>query len=113
YYLTIFSSIDKLTGAYVRKYFEQLFAEEIKYANEINQPLSIIMLDIDHFKNVNDNFGHQRGDIVLREVGKIIKRNIRSTDYVGRYGGEEFVVLLPGADKKNAYNIAEKIRKNV
>jgi len=113
HHLTIFSSIDKMTGTYMRKYFEQVFDEEIQYASEINQPLSVIMLDIDHFKNVNDIYGHQKGDMVLTEIGKIITNNIRVTDYVGRYGGEEFVVLLPGANKKHAYTIAEKVREKV
>ena len=113
HYLTIFSSIDKMTGTYMRKYFEQVFDEEIEYAKEINQPLSIIMLDIDHFKNVNDIYGHQKGDIVLTEIGKIIRSNIRTTDYVGRYGGEEFIILLPGANKVDAYTIAEKVRNKV
>lgn len=102
-----------MTGAYVRKYFEQVFDEEIEYAKSADQPLSIIMMDVDHFKNVNDIYGHQKGDIVLTEIGRIIKNNIRSTDYLGRYGGEEFIVLLPGATKENAYKVAEKIRTKV
>lgn len=113
YHLAIFSSIDRMTGTYVRKYFEQIFDREIQYANEINQPFSVIMLDIDYFKNVNDIYGHQKGDVVLTEIGSIIMNSIRVTDYVGRYGGEEFIVLLPGANKEDAYAIAEKIRNTV
>lgn len=113
YHLTIFSSIDKLTGTYVRKYFEQVFDEEIQHAKVNDYPLSVIMLDIDHFKNVNDTYGHQKGDSVLAETGRIISSSIRTTDYVGRYGGEEFIVLLPNANKDDAYKIAEKIRKKI
>lgn len=113
YNLTIFSSIDKLTGTYVRKYFEQVFNEEIQNADTNKHCLSIIMSDIDHFKNVNDIYGHQTGDTVLAQVGKVIKESVRSTDYVGRYGGEEFIVLLINADKKDAYEVAEKIRKRI
>ncbi len=112
-YLTRFSFVDKMTGTYMRKYFEQIFEEEIEHASEINQPLSIIMLDIDHFKSVNDLYGHQKGDSVLTAVGQIIRNSIRSTDHVGRYGGEEFIILLPGANKKDGFNIAEKIRTKI
>lgn len=111
--LTIFSSIDKMTGTYVRKYFEQVFEEEIVRAKLTSTPLSVIMFDIDHFKNVNDTFGHQKGDAVLTEIGKIILNSVRSTDYVGRYGGEEFVALLPGTSKEEAFSIAEKTRKRI
>lgn len=113
YNLNIFSSIDKLTGTYVRKYFEQIFDEELQDAKLNEYYLSVIMLDIDHFKNINDTYGHQKGDTVLAETGKIIKNSIRSTDHVGRYGGEEFIVLLPNANKDDAYKIAEKIRKKI
>ncbi len=112
YYLKIESSIDKMTGTYVRKYFEKLLVQTIEVANDLNQHLSIIMCDIDHFKSVNDTYGHQRGDFILQEVGKVIRESIRATDYVGRYGGEEFIVLLPGAGKTVAFEIAEKIRIN-
>ncbi|WP_026476176.1 diguanylate cyclase [Alkaliphilus transvaalensis] len=110
YYLKIESSIDKMTGAYVRKYFEKLLLENIESAKEINQNLSIVMCDIDHFKIINDTYGHQRGDLILEEAGKVLQRSIRTSDFVGRYGGEEFIILLPGADKNAAYKIAEKIR---
>ncbi|ABW18732.1 diguanylate cyclase [Alkaliphilus oremlandii] len=111
--LAMISNIDRMTGAYTRKYFEQIFDEEIEQAKESNQPLSIIMLDIDHFKNVNDIYGHQKGDNILTEVGRIIKSNIRSTDHVGRYGGEEFVIILPNTSNMDAFHVAEKIRLKV
>ncbi len=111
YFLKIYSSIDKLTGAYIRKHFEKVFREKLEVAKEANQTFSIIMADIDHFKNVNDTYGHQRGDLVLAEVGRVVKDNIRSTDYFGRYGGEEFIILLPNTDKQDAFLVAEKIRE--
>ncbi|SCY04753.1 diguanylate cyclase [Alkaliphilus peptidifermentans] len=110
YYLKISSSIDKLTGTYIRKYFEKVLQDEIEYSKDYEHIFSIIMCDIDHFKSVNDTYGHQRGDLVLTEVGHIIKNNIRSTDYAGRYGGEEFIILLPRASKMDALLVAEKIR---
>ena len=111
YFLKIYSSIDKLTGAYVRKYFEKVFKERLETAKEGNQVFSIIMADIDHFKNVNDTYGHQKGDLVLSEVGRVVKESIRSTDYFGRYGGEEFIILLPDTSKIDAFHVAEKIRE--
>ncbi len=111
YYLEISSSIDKMTGAYIRKTIEKILQDNIETAKEAEQCFSIIMCDIDHFKCVNDTYGHQRGDMVLTEVGRVIKDNIRSSDYVGRYGGEEFIILLPGAHKQDAYLIAQKIRE--
>jgi diguanylate cyclase (GGDEF)-like protein len=77
------------------------------------EPLSALMLDIDHFKNINDSFGHQMGDKILLEVTKTISQTLRSNDGFGRYGGEEFVVLLPGLDKSKAVMIAERIRKAI
>lgn len=110
YYLQISSSIDKMTGAYVRKTIEKILLENIEAAKEAEQQFSIIMCDIDHFKCVNDTYGHQRGDMVLTEVGRVIREHIRSSDHVGRYGGEEFIIILPGARKQDAFIIAEKIR---
>ncbi|KAB3529029.1 diguanylate cyclase [Alkaliphilus serpentinus] len=113
YYLRISSSIDKLTGVYVRKHFEKVFNDELEYAIEGDLQFSIIMCDIDHFKVVNDTYGHQKGDMVLAKLGKIILSNIRETDYPARYGGEEFIILLTGATKEDAYNVAEKIRTSI
>ncbi|MDR5657938.1 diguanylate cyclase [Serpentinicella sp. ANB-PHB4] len=110
--LKVYSSTDKLTGVYVRKHFEKLLEEQVVNSNDSNQPFSIVMCDIDHFKTVNDTFGHQRGDKVLADAGEIILNNLRETDAVGRYGGEEFIILLPGTLKKDAYKVAEKVRKS-
>ncbi len=112
-HLKISSSIDKMTGVYTRKYFDMI-SEDILNSNKINDDsLSVIMIDIDKFKAVNDTFGHRKGDEVLSNTGKIILDNVRSSDYVGRYGGEEFIILLPKTNKLEGKEIAEKIRKKI
>lgn len=110
YHLKRISTIDKLTGVYLRKHIEQEFSRELESARLQNLPLSVIMLDIDKFKSVNDNYGHRKGDEILTAIGKTINDSIRKSDYVGRYGGEEFIIVLPETDAKDGYNVAEKIR---
>ncbi|MCA1932123.1 MAG: GGDEF domain-containing protein, partial [Calditerrivibrio sp.] len=78
-----------------------------------NSEYSIMLLDIDHFKSINDNFGHGTGDLVLYNVGQTIRRSVRNIDIVARYGGEEFIILLPDTNKKNALVVADKILKNI
>ncbi len=107
------STIDKLTGAYLRKQFEKIFSQNIEKCRRMNEPLAILMLDIDHFKAVNDAYGHRKGDEVLANVASIIGNSIRNEDALGRYGGEEFVVLLPTASRVKAFEIAERIRHNI
>ena len=104
---------DELTGLYNRRYFNQVLPREIERAKRYDNPLSFIMYDIDHFKKVNDNFGHQAGDMVLKTISDIVLKNIRNVDFVFRIGGEEFVILLIETDKKDAYIVAEKIRRIV
>lgn len=113
YKLKIISSIDKLTGVFTRKYLEDALKEELERSRENAEKFSLIMFDIDKFKNINDKFGHQKGDMVLREICSIVKKNIRKEDICGRYGGEEFVIILPNATVNNAQNIAEKLRDKV
>lgn len=113
YNLKRVSTIDKLTGVYLRKYIEQQFATQMNLSRQHNYHLSVIMLDIDKFKNVNDTYGHRKGDDILTEIGSLLNDSVRSTDYVGRYGGEEFIILLPETDAQSAYKVAEKIRKHV
>lgn len=113
YKLKIISSIDKLTGVFTRKYFEDALKEELERSRENGGEFSLIMFDIDKFKNINDKFGHQKGDMVLREICSIVKENIRKEDICGRYGGEEFIIILPGAAINVACNIAEKLRNKV
>ena len=107
---------DHLTGCFKRPTYEYVFQQKMDLYNKDingNHDACAIMIDIDNFKNVNDTYGHNFGDIVIREVASITKRLIRSSDYSIRWGGEEFVVLLLGASKKNGEAVAEKIRQAV
>src|SRR3989337_4358215 len=90
--------VDELTQAFNRTKFEELIEGEIDRTQRFIQPLSIIIFDLDHFKMVNDSFGHLTGDYVLQTVASIVKAGIRETDYLVRWGGEEFLVLAPNAD---------------
>lgn len=113
YNLTILSTLDKLTGVYNRKYFEQALASLIDNSRAEKRPLGVIMFDIDDFKGVNDKYGHQTGDEVLVKLTSEVKKCITKKEVIGRYGGEEFIVILPDVDERKATNIAEKIRANV
>jgi len=104
---------DILTGLYNRKIFEQKITNEITRSARYNHPLSIFMLDIDHFKDVNDTYGHQVGDVVLRSFAKLSNLSIRKTDYIARYGGEEFIIILPETILSEAEELAERLRKIV
>jgi diguanylate cyclase (GGDEF)-like protein len=101
---------DSLTGLYVRRYFMVKLQEEIHRAERYNKVLSVIMADLDHFKAVNDTYGHPAGDRVLEAVGKYLRKSIRDVDILARYGGEEFVFLLPDTDKDAAFCLAERLR---
>ena len=104
---------DGLTGLYNHGYLLDALAGEVSRAMRYDRPLSVIFLDVDHFKQYNDQFGHQRGDMVLKQVSQILKDEIRKTDIAARYGGEEFVLILPETSKKDAFVVAEKVRKAV
>lgn len=108
--LIIDASIDKLTGALTRKYLENTIKRAIINANINKSVFSIIMYDLDNFKNINDRFGHQTGDEVLASISRIVLNNIDKTASIGRYGGEEFIIILPGVDSREAYSIAEDLR---
>jgi two-component system, cell cycle response regulator len=101
---------DGLTGIYNHRYFKQFLAKEIIRANRHNAKVSLAMLDIDNFKDYNDSHGHLAGDKILRQVAKLMVKNIRSIDVAARYGGEEFVVILPQTDAQAAKVVAEKLR---
>ncbi|MBI4743490.1 MAG: GGDEF domain-containing protein [Actinobacteria bacterium] len=103
---------DRLTTLYNYSYFVDRLREEIKRAERHRYPLSLIMLDIDHFKEFNDTFGHLKGNLFLTKLAKSIKQQVREIDTVARYGGEEFAVLLPSAGDE-AIKVAERIRKVV
>lgn len=111
--LEISSSIDKLTGVYTRKYLEDFLENQIQQSKDHGQHFSIIMFDIDDFKGVNDKFGHQTGDRVLKELSSIVRNNIRKVDMCGRYGGEEFIVVLPGTDIEGTSRVSGKLRELV
>lgn len=104
---------DILTGLYNRKILEQKLIHEITRSARYDHPLSIFMLDIDHFKEVNDSYGHQVGDIVLRSFAKLSNSSIRKTDYIARYGGEEFIIILPETVLTEAEELAERLRKKI
>lgn len=104
---------DGLTGLYNHGYLLDALAGEVARAVRYDRHLSVIFLDVDHFKQFNDQFGHQRGDMVLRQVSQILKDEIRKTDIAARYGGEEFVLVLPETSKEDAFVVAEKVRKAV
>jgi diguanylate cyclase (GGDEF)-like protein len=105
--------MDPLTGLYNRRRFESLMNSEFKRAARYQSSLSCMLIDIDHFKDVNDTFGHQIGDMVLKEVAGIIQNTLREVDTPARWGGEEFIVLSPNTSKENALKAAERILKAV
>jgi diguanylate cyclase (GGDEF)-like protein len=102
---------DSLTGLYVRRYFMVKLHEEVHRAERYNNILSIVMADLDRFKNINDTYGHDVGDRVLKEIGRFLQQNVRDLDMVARYGGEEFVIMIPEAAKDAAYSMSERLRK--
>jgi diguanylate cyclase (GGDEF)-like protein len=104
---------DDMTRLYNHRFFVRRLKEEYKRSERYKTNLACIMIDIDNFKNVNDTYGHQAGDIVLQEIARIIKRCVRETDVVARYGGEEFAVILPHTGNEAAVNLANRIRNAV
>src|SRR5262249_50337353 len=104
------ATLDPLTGARNRRFLSEALSEGSAFAAGEGRPLSLVMLDVDHFKRFNDDFGHPAGDEVLREVSLLLRNSVRSQDVVARYGGEEFAVLLPGADEDEGYLLAERLR---
>lgn len=102
---------DPLTQAYNRGYLDKRLDEELAFSNRHGTELSVLLLDVDHFKNVNDSYGHQAGDAVLRVLAALLKRIVRTEDVVARYGGEEFAVVARGINARNAFIFAERIRK--
>src|SRR5271165_487290 len=107
------SLTDPLTGLGNRKYFDRMIETEVQNALANNQPLSLLMFDIDHFKSFNDSYGHLTGDQVLRLVGMSLKQTIKGQDITARYGGEEFAVVLPNTGLRQALTVADHIRRAV
>ncbi len=111
---------DNLTGLYNRKFYDETIKREVASSQRYKQPLSLIVLDVDHFKDINDGLGHQVGDKVLKDLGRLFNENTRETDFPCRYGGDEIVLILPQTrlhDEKEeangAYKMAERLRELV
>jgi diguanylate cyclase (GGDEF)-like protein len=104
---------DPLTELYNRRHMEEALVREIRRARRHDTPVSILMLDIDHFKTFNDTYGHEAGDIILQELGALLQRNIRGGDIACRYGGEEFLLILPDTSLRTATQRAEEILKQI
>ncbi|CEP68783.1 Adenylyl cyclase class-3/4/guanylyl cyclase [Moorella glycerini] len=104
---------DFLTGFFNKRALRNILVTELERTIRYSIPLSVIFLDIDDFKTYNDTFGHMAGDVVLQKTAEIIKNSIRTVDIAGRYGGEEFVIILPGTKKEGAVAVAERIRKSI
>lgn len=109
-HLSVLASKDPLTGLLNRRSFDEVFSKELILANERAAALSLIMFDLDHFKKVNDTFGHDKGDLVLKMVSELIKLNIKNQDYLVRLGGEEFAILLPNTHSVAACLFANSLR---
>ena len=107
------ATYDTLTGLYNRRYFEERLGVEAEKSFYSGVPLSLVMVDIDHFKKVNDTFGHTEGDQILCKISSLLKNSVRRKDTVARYGGEEFMLILPEAGLEQSFVIAERIRQSV
>ncbi|WP_455197608.1 DUF484 family protein [Kaarinaea lacus] len=104
---------DPLTRINNRRFFDQRLNEEIGRSMRANEPISCLFIDIDHFKSINDEHGHQQGDFILREVARLIREQLRNCDVIARYGGEEFSVLLANTPEQIAWDVAERIRSSI
>lgn len=104
---------DQLTGLFNRRYFSSVFEKEFSRTMRYNHPASCLMIDIDHFKRINDEYGHHAGDQVLKEISQIMTDCLRKSDTLARWGGEEFIILLPETTKENALQVASRILNSV
>ena len=112
--LNLEANTDQHTGCYNKAYFNKSIDLEVRKSKVTGNPLSLIIFDLDHFKKLNDNFGHDAGDYVLKEMAGVVRQNgVREQDVFARYGGEEFVILLPKTNLKHSFEIAERLRKLV
>ncbi|MCF6754175.1 sensor domain-containing diguanylate cyclase [Stutzerimonas stutzeri] len=107
------SSTDRLTGLYNRGHWEEILRQDYARHRRHESQSALVMFDIDHFKSINDTYGHQAGDAVIQQVAELIRETMRDCDVAGRYGGEEFVVLLRDTDKQGAFTFAERLRRVV
>lgn len=113
YELQILANVDELTGLYNHRYFQESLENIMELADENKTSVSLLFMDIDYFKNYNDMNGHQAGDVLLKEIGTILKSSIRENDVVARYGGEEFAVILPDTNEEDAVKVGERIRMSI
>jgi len=104
---------DELTGLYNRRHFQEVVRMEIKRASRFASATSLLMIDVDHFKEFNDTYGHVKGDLMLKELGRLLSEHVREVDTVARWGGEEFVVVLPDTPLTDSVHVAEKLRSLV
>jgi diguanylate cyclase (GGDEF)-like protein len=104
---------DELTGLFNHRRFQEVMSTEVERARRYDQEMGLIMLDIDDFKRVNDSYGHVQGDMVLREVARVLRQSARDVDEPARYGGEEMAVALPQTDLEGAYRFAERVRQSI
>ena len=107
------SITDELTGVYNRRFLDEALAEHFETSRNTNRPLSIIMIDLDYFREINEHYGHATGDRVILEVVSVFKRCLEKKDMIARYGGDEFTIILPGSDSQRAAATAEGIRRGV
>jgi diguanylate cyclase (GGDEF)-like protein len=107
------AAVDPVTGVFNRRYFQVRLDEELQRSHRHQIPLALAMIDVDDFKRVNDSHGHLAGDTILRDVGEILRRSVRVFDVCARFGGEEFVIIMPGSSSENALRIAERIRERI
>jgi diguanylate cyclase (GGDEF)-like protein len=107
------AAVDPVTGVFNRRYFQVRLDEELQRSHRHQIPLALLMIDVDDFKHVNDSHGHLAGDTILRDVGEILRRSVRVFDVCARFGGEEFVIIMPGSSSENALRIAERIRERI
>jgi diguanylate cyclase (GGDEF)-like protein len=104
---------DSLTGLYNHRYFQERLDREIKLADRNDVPVSLILLDLDHLKRINDHHGHRSGDAALCHVASMMRKAVREVDICARYGGEEFVVILPQCDRQDALDAGERLRRSI
>jgi diguanylate cyclase (GGDEF)-like protein len=104
---------DELTGLFNHRRFQEVMTVEVERARRYGHELGLIMLDIDNFKQINDTYGHLQGDLVLREVARVLRQSSREIDEPARYGGEEMAVALPQTDLEGAYQFAERVRRRI
>jgi two-component system, cell cycle response regulator len=107
------TQVDSLTGLYNRRAFEKKVWDEFERAKRYQHRLSLLILDIDNFKSINDTYGHHGGDAALKQISECLKSKTRQSDFPCRYGGEEFVLILPETDQESAFQVAEKIREEI